>query len=113
MRRRLQPSRETLHVRDRLARLFGLTDAVVVQLGEIVHDLGSEGDAVCAPEGPAVGRMVEGLRLLHPGDPALLEQGIAMFEALARSFESSAPRRPKKRAARAAPKERKVKRARH
>jgi hypothetical protein len=96
-----------------LARLFGLSDAVVVQVGEIVHDLDLKETRYAAPEGPAVGRMVEGLRLLHPGDPALLEQGIAMFEALARSFESSAPRRPKKRAARAAPKERKVKRARH
>jgi hypothetical protein len=40
------------------------------------------------PEAAAVGRMVEGLRALHGDDATLLEQGIAMFDALARSFES-------------------------
>jgi len=39
-----------------------------------------------AAEAVAVGRMVDGLRQLHADDAALLEQGIAMFEALARSF---------------------------
>jgi hypothetical protein len=95
-----------------LAERFGVADAVVVQLGQIVHDLDLKDARYGAPEGPAVGRMVEGLRQLHPDDPTLLEQGIAMFEALARSFESSAPRRPKKRAASAAAKTGKVKRGR-
>ena len=36
---------------------------------------------------PVVGRMVEGLRAGHADDAALLEQGMAMFDALARSFE--------------------------
>jgi hypothetical protein len=31
---------------------------------------------------------VEGLQALHGDDATLLEQGIAMFDALARSFES-------------------------
>jgi len=39
-----------------------------------------------AAEAAAVGRMADGLRQLHAEDAALLEQGIAMFEALARSF---------------------------
>ena len=95
---------ETLAVR------FGLTDRVVSQIGQIVHDLDLKETRYAAPEGPAVGRMVEGLRQLHPDDPTLLEQGIAMFEALARSFESAAPPR-KTRASRAAPTPRKTKRA--
>lgn len=74
-----------------LARRFGLKSAVVHQIGRIVHDLDLKETRYASPEGPAVGRMVEGLRQLHADDAALLEQGIAMFEALARSFESSAP----------------------
>jgi hypothetical protein len=91
---------------------FGLTDRVVSQIGQIVHDLDLKETRHAAPEGPAVGRMVEGLRQLHPDDPTLLEQGIAMFEALARSFESAAPPR-QTRAPRAAPTPRKTKRAGH
>ena len=74
-----------------LARRFGLKSAAVHQIGRIVHDLDLKDTRYASPEGPAVGRMVEGLRQLHADDAALLEQGIAMFEALARSFESSAP----------------------
>jgi hypothetical protein len=33
--------------------------------------------------------MIEGLRQLHADDAVLLEQGIAMFAALARSYEST------------------------
>ena len=32
--------------------------------------------------------MIDGLRALHADDAALLEQGIGMFDALARSFEA-------------------------
>lgn len=69
-----------------LAQRFGLTDAAVVRLGEIVHDLDMKDTRYAAPEVPAVGRMVDGLRQVHGDDAALLEQGMAMFEALARSF---------------------------
>jgi hypothetical protein len=33
--------------------------------------------------------MVEGLRMMHPDDGTLLEQGIGMFESLARSFAAT------------------------
>ena len=50
------------------------------------------------PEAPAVGRMVDGLRQLHADDATLLEQGMAMSEALTRSFDASpAPTPTKKR----------------
>jgi hypothetical protein len=45
-----------------------------------------------APEGAAVGRMIDGLRSIHANDHVLLEQGISMFEALARSFDSTLAR---------------------
>jgi hypothetical protein len=82
-----------------LTRQFGIADAAVGRLAQIVHDLDMKENQYNAPEAPAVGRMVDGLRLLHADDATLLEQGIAMFEALARSFEASPvpPRTTKKR----------------
>ena len=40
-----------------------------------------------APEAVVIGRMIEGLRAVHADDATLLEHGMGMFEALARSFE--------------------------
>lgn len=82
-----------------LAKRFKITDQAVVRLAQIVHDLDMKDSVYGAPESPAVGRMVEGLRQVHAEDPPLLEQGIAMFEALARSFESCAPAPRKRRRA--------------
>ena len=81
-----------------LAQLFGLRNPVVDRIGQIVHDLDMKETRYAAPEGSAVGRMVEGLRHVHADDHVLLEQGIAMFEALARSFDSSvaAPESPRR-----------------
>jgi hypothetical protein len=67
---------------------FRLQSSVIVKIGHIVHDLDMKDAKYDPPEAAAVGRMVEGLRALHGDDAMLLEQGIAMFEALARSFES-------------------------
>jgi hypothetical protein len=82
-----------------LARRFGIVDTTVGRLAQIVHDLDMKEDRYGAPESPAVSRMVEGLRQLHADDLTLLEQGIAMFDALARSFDVSAalPRKKKTR----------------
>jgi hypothetical protein len=86
-----------------LASLFRLKNPALVKVGQIVHDLDMKETKYDPPEAAAVGRMVEGLRALHGDDATLLEQGIAMFDALARSFESDegavdAPksRRPRK-----------------
>jgi hypothetical protein len=78
-----------------LVQRFGITDASVRRLAQIVHDLDMKDTRYNTPEAPAVERMVDGLRQVHADDGALLEQGIQMFEALARSFESAAP--PRKR----------------
>lgn len=74
-----------------LAQRFNLTGAPVVHIGQIVHDLDMKETRYAAPEGPAVGRMIDGLRELYADDAALLEHGIEMFEALARSFATSEP----------------------
>ena len=87
-----------------LAQRFGLRGTAVERLGQVVHDLDVKESRYGAPEGPAVGRIVEGLRQVHADDHVLLEQGIAMFEALARSFDSGgAPRERRRRAQRQKP----------
>ncbi len=72
-----------------LAQQFTIADAAVDRLAQIVHDLDMKDNRYSAPEAPAVGRIIEGLRHLHADDAALLEQGMAMFEALARSFHAT------------------------
>jgi len=72
-----------------LARQFRITNVAVRRIAEIVHGLDMRDNRYGAAEAVAVGRMVDGLRQLHADDAALLEQGIAMFEALARSFGTS------------------------
>ena len=71
-----------------LAKRFQLTSPAVVRVGRIVHDLDMKDDKYGSPEVPAIGRLVEGLRASHADDAALLKQGMTMFDALARSFES-------------------------
>ena len=78
-----------------LARRFGLEGPAVARLGQVVHDLDMKDTRYGTAEAPAVGRMVDGLRQVHADDSALLEQGIVMFEALARSLESSKATPPK------------------
>lgn len=72
-----------------LVERFGLEDATVTRIAQIVHDLDMKETRYAPPEAPAVGRLVEGLRLLHADDAVLLRQGMEMFEALARSFGES------------------------
>jgi hypothetical protein len=69
-----------------LAARFALRDPAVASIGQIVHDLDMKEPRFNRPEAPAVGRLVEGLRQMHKDDDVLLEQGIAIFEALSRSF---------------------------
>ena len=72
-----------------LAHRFGLDDPAVVRLGRIVHDLDFHDGRFRLPETTAVGHVVDRLRQLPVDDEALLEQGVAVFEALARSFAAS------------------------
>ena len=83
-----------------LAQRFSLMDIAVVRIGQIVHDLDMRETRYAPPEAPALGRLVDGLRQLHADDHVLLEQGIAMFEALARSFDATEGTNASPRAAR-------------
>jgi len=76
---------------------FRLQNPAVAKVGHIVHDLDMKDTKYNPPEAATIGRMVDGLRALHADDATLLEQGIAMFDALAHSFESDlvAVRRPR------------------
>jgi hypothetical protein len=69
-----------------IAARFAVRDPAVMQIGQIVHDLDIKEARYNRPEAPAIGRLVEGLRQMHNDDAVLLEHGIEMFEALARSF---------------------------
>lgn len=82
-----------------IAQHFGLSEAPVLRIGHIVHDLDLKETRYGAAETPAIGRLIDGLGQLYPDDHQLLEQGMTMFEALARSFEATNVPPPAKRAA--------------
>ena len=72
-----------------LCTSFGIDAPAVVRLAGIVHDLDLKDGRFGAPETVTVGTVIEGLQLAHADDQALLEQGMALFDALYRAFEQS------------------------
>ena len=81
---------ETLAVR------FGIRDAAVARLAEIVHDLDLKDGKFGAPEAATLGIAIDGLQLSSVDDSVLLDQGMTLFEALYRSFgQSLRPSRPR------------------
>ena len=72
-----------------LCRLFNLRDATVLRVGQLVHDIDLKDNKFGASEAATITAMIDGLQLTHADDHDLLEQGIAMFESLYRSFERS------------------------
>lgn len=89
-----------------LAQRFDLTDAAVVRIGQIVHDLDMKEARYAHPEAPTVGSLVEGLQRLHADDQVLLQHGIGLFETLASSFgatDERLPRTPRRRTKRRRP----------
>ena len=71
-----------------LCERFGIRDPAVQRVARIVHDLDLKEATFGEPEGPTVGRLVDGLRRAHADDEALLRAGIDMFEALYQSMRS-------------------------
>jgi hypothetical protein len=65
---------------------FGIGDAAVLAIGEIVHDLDLKDDRFKSPHAPTIGALVVGLRASVADDHELLERGMAMFEALYQSL---------------------------
>ena len=72
-----------------LVERFSIADAAVARIAHIVHDLDMKDTRYAPPEAPAVDRMVDGLRALYAADETLLQHGMGMFEALARSFSTT------------------------
>lgn len=66
---------------------FGIADATVRRIGEIVHDIDLKEDRYRAPQAVAMAALVEGLRAGFADDHALLEQGVVLFEALYRGLD--------------------------
>jgi hypothetical protein len=65
-----------------LVRRFAISDAKVVQLAEIVHDLDLNDGAFGNPHAPTVNAVITGLRASASSDRGLLDEGIKLFEAL-------------------------------
>jgi hypothetical protein len=89
------------HERDRctfetLSAHFGIRDAAVARIAEIVHDLDLKDAKFGAPEAATLGIAIDGLQLSSMDDSVLLDQGMILFEALYRSFgQSIAPSHPR------------------
>lgn len=61
---------------------FGIDDAAVSRMAELVHDVDLRDERYRAPEAQTFELLVDGLRASVGDDRQLLEQGIALFEAL-------------------------------
>jgi hypothetical protein len=72
-----------------LCDTFHLRTAGLEALAAVVHDLDFKDARFGAAEAPAVGLIIEGLRLSYADDHALLNEGIVLFEALHRAFEQA------------------------
>ena len=72
-----------------LCARFGIDDAAVARVAEIVHDLDLKDGRFGAPEAAAIASVIDGLQLAHADDEALLAQGMTLFDALYRGFAQS------------------------
>lgn len=70
-----------------LLREFGLREAALRSLGEIVHDVDVKDGKFGRPEAPGLERLLAGLSLRHPRDEARLAEGAGLFESLYESFK--------------------------
>jgi hypothetical protein len=70
-----------------LQERFGVEDEAVRKIGQIVHDLDLKDGRFKSPHAPTVGLLVEGFRASIVENGKLLEQGMAMFEALYQSLQ--------------------------
>lgn len=68
-----------------LCHRFAIQDRAVGRIAAIVHDLDLKDDRFGAPETSTIGAVVQGLQLSHTADEVLLEQGMALFEAVYRA----------------------------
>jgi hypothetical protein len=69
-----------------LLRRFGLEDAALRQLAEIVHDVDLKDGRFSRPEAPGLDSLVAGIALRHKEDAARLRDGAAAFDAFYEHF---------------------------
>jgi len=70
-----------------LLREFGLREAALRSLGEIVHDIDVKDAKFGRAEAPGLERLLAGLSLRHPDDEARLAEGASLFDSLQESFK--------------------------
>lgn len=73
-----------------LCSVFGIGEPAVARIAAIVHDLDLKDARFGAPEAPAIGAVIDGLRLAHADDETLLAQGMTLFESLYLAFAQAA-----------------------
>jgi hypothetical protein len=70
-----------------LLRHFGLKEAALRHVGEIVHDVDLKDGKFARAEAPGVDHLVAGIALRHPEDEARLAEGAALFDSLYEYFK--------------------------
>ena len=65
-----------------LARRFGVTDAAVAAIAEVVHDIDVRDGKFERPETPGIERLIAGIALTQPSDEARIALGSQLFDAL-------------------------------
>ncbi len=74
-----------------LVTRFGLhADVALRAVAEIVHDIDIKDAKFGRAEAAGVAQLIEGIARKYPADPARLERGAALFEALYESFRAAA-----------------------
>jgi hypothetical protein len=63
-----------------LVERFGLTDAALRPIAEIVHDVDVKDAKYGREEAPGIGQVVAGIAAAHPDDEARLARGSALFD---------------------------------
>jgi len=70
-----------------LLRRFGIEDAALGPLAEIVHDIDLKDSRFSRPEAPGMDRLIAGIAMRHKDDDARLRDGAAVLEALYEYFK--------------------------
>jgi hypothetical protein len=65
-----------------LAQRFGVTDAAVAAIGEVVHDIDVRDAKFGRPETPGVERLINGIALTQPNDETRIALGGQLLDAL-------------------------------
>jgi len=74
-----------------LVQRFGLDDAALHQVAEIIHDIDLKDGKYGRPETAGIDRLLAGLCAANPDDDARLTQGASIFAGLYQSFKRPAP----------------------